>query len=119
METASSRSPVESIPEYTAREEFQDNKNWRIVEIADRTYRIDMKAIEPYKKVLAHGGSINLCLDCHLGILFLYFIAWLFLESLVQCSKALTSANIALHLGLLPLDLLSDYTPAVYWYGIY
>ena len=51
--------PMDPIPEYTAvggGEWRGDSKSWRLVEISERTYRVDMKAIEPYKKVLAHGG---------------------------------------------------------------
>jgi prune family protein 2 len=55
-EDSADPAPVEPIPEYTAREEFEDTKKWRIVQISDRTYRIDMEVIEPYKKVLSHGG---------------------------------------------------------------
>jgi len=29
-----------------------------MVQISDRTYRIDMESIDPYKKVLSHGGKI-------------------------------------------------------------
>ncbi|XP_042306051.1 protein prune homolog 2 isoform X2 [Sceloporus undulatus] len=46
----------ESIPEYTAEEEREDNRLWRTVVIGDQEHRIDMKAIEPYKKVISHGG---------------------------------------------------------------
>jgi hypothetical protein len=53
--TASS-TPVEPIPEYTAREEFEDERHWRSVHIGDKWFKIDMKVIEPYKKVLSHGG---------------------------------------------------------------
>ncbi|ELU10737.1 hypothetical protein CAPTEDRAFT_167398 [Capitella teleta] len=49
-------SPVEPIPEYSARQELEDNRNWRTVDIGQCSYRIDMKVIEPYKKVLSHGG---------------------------------------------------------------
>lgn len=52
---------VDPIPEYTAREEYEDARNWRPVEIAGATYRIDMRAIEPYKKVLSHGGGHTRC----------------------------------------------------------
>ena len=48
---------MEPIPEYTAREELEDEKNWRSVTIGDKKYKIDMKVIEPYKKVLSHGGE--------------------------------------------------------------
>ena len=56
-ETTSTQTPVEPIPEYTAREELEDGKNWRSVTIGDKKYKIDMKVIEPYKKVLSHGGE--------------------------------------------------------------
>uniref|UniRef100_A0A674K842 Prune homolog 2 with BCH domain n=1 Tax=Terrapene triunguis TaxID=2587831 RepID=A0A674K842_9SAUR len=46
----------ESIPEYTAEEERQDNRLWRTVVIGEQEQRIDMKVIEPYKKVISHGG---------------------------------------------------------------
>ena len=49
--------PIEPIPEYTAREELDDNKRWRVVQLGDKSYRIDMEAIDPYKKVLSHGGQ--------------------------------------------------------------
>ncbi len=56
-DTQSSETPIEPIPEYTAAEELQDEKNWRAVNIGDKQYKIDMKVIEPYKKVLSHGGK--------------------------------------------------------------
>ncbi|XP_071657813.1 protein prune homolog 2 isoform X5 [Patagioenas fasciata] len=46
----------ESIPEYTAEEEREDNRLWRTVVIGEQEQRIDMKVIEPYKKVISHGG---------------------------------------------------------------
>ena len=52
--------PVAPIPEYTASEEHQDNKDWRVVEISEKSYRVDMKAIDPYKKVLSHGGKVHI-----------------------------------------------------------
>ncbi|KAM4707715.1 protein prune homolog 2 isoform 2-T2 [Discoglossus pictus] len=45
-----------SIEEYTAEEEREDNKLWRTVVIGEQEQRIDMKVIEPYKKVISHGG---------------------------------------------------------------
>ncbi|KAM7166497.1 protein prune homolog 2 [Macrochelys suwanniensis] len=47
---------TESIPEYTAEEERHDNRLWRTVVIGEQEQRIDMKVIEPYKKVISHGG---------------------------------------------------------------
>uniref|UniRef100_A0A8C8SWZ0 Protein prune homolog 2 n=1 Tax=Pelusios castaneus TaxID=367368 RepID=A0A8C8SWZ0_9SAUR len=46
----------ESIPEYTAEEEREDNRLWRTVVVGEQEQRIDMKVIEPYKKVISHGG---------------------------------------------------------------
>ncbi|XP_034266095.1 protein prune homolog 2 isoform X3 [Pantherophis guttatus] len=51
-----SQEESESIPEYTAEEEREDNRLWRTVVIGDQEQRIDMKAIEPFKKVISHGG---------------------------------------------------------------
>ena len=46
----------EKIPEYSAKEEMEDKKNWRRVIIAGKEHAVDMRAINPYKKVLSHGG---------------------------------------------------------------
>ncbi|XP_070598798.1 protein prune homolog 2 isoform X1 [Erythrolamprus reginae] len=51
-----SQEESESIPEYTAEEEREDNRLWRTVVIGDQEQRIDMKAIEPFKRVISHGG---------------------------------------------------------------
>lgn len=48
---------TESIPEYTAEEEREDNRLWRTVVIGEQEQRIDMKVIEPYKRVISHGGD--------------------------------------------------------------
>nr|XP_033776187.1 BCL2/adenovirus E1B 19 kDa protein-interacting protein 2 isoform X1 [Geotrypetes seraphini] len=45
-----------SIPEYTASEEKEDGRRWRMFRIGEQDHRVDMKAIEPYKKVISHGG---------------------------------------------------------------
>lgn len=37
--------------------EKYENTKFRKVEIAGKDYRVDMKVIEPYKKVLSHGGK--------------------------------------------------------------
>ncbi|XP_036715753.1 protein prune homolog 2-like [Balaenoptera musculus] len=46
----------ESIPEYAAEEEREDNRLWRTVVIGEQEQRIDMKVIEPYRRVISHGG---------------------------------------------------------------
>ncbi|KAJ8413948.1 hypothetical protein AAFF_G00065460 [Aldrovandia affinis] len=50
------REAREAIPEYTAEEERQDARLWRTVIIGEQEHRIDMKSIEPFQKVISHGG---------------------------------------------------------------
>uniref|UniRef100_A0A8B9L2H4 BCL2 interacting protein 2 n=1 Tax=Astyanax mexicanus TaxID=7994 RepID=A0A8B9L2H4_ASTMX len=47
---------VESVREYSASEERDEGRRWRIFRIGDQEHRVDMKAIEPYKRVISHGG---------------------------------------------------------------
>lgn len=47
------------IPEYTAEEEREESRSWRHVSVAGSEKRIDMKVIEPYKRVLSHGGYLT------------------------------------------------------------
>lgn len=48
------------IPQYTATEEARDTRSWQKITLPDgRTREIDMKVIEPYKRVLSHGGYLN------------------------------------------------------------
>uniref|UniRef100_A0A673CA03 Prune homolog 2 with BCH domain n=1 Tax=Sphaeramia orbicularis TaxID=375764 RepID=A0A673CA03_9TELE len=44
------------IPTYSAEEERQDGRLWRTVIIGEQEHRINMKIIEPYMKVISHGG---------------------------------------------------------------
>ncbi|XP_023585460.1 BCL2/adenovirus E1B 19 kDa protein-interacting protein 2 isoform X1 [Trichechus manatus latirostris] len=46
----------DSMTEYTAAEEKEDGRRWRLFRIGEQDHRVDMKAIEPYKKVISHGG---------------------------------------------------------------
>nr|KAG5689837.1 hypothetical protein BaRGS_012187 [Batillaria attramentaria] len=46
----------EPIPEYTAAEERRESMMWKVVRIGDTEFQLDMKVIEPYKRVLSHGG---------------------------------------------------------------
>ncbi|XP_037633603.1 protein prune homolog 2-like isoform X3 [Sebastes umbrosus] len=39
-----------------AAEESRENRLWRSVVIGEQEHRIDMKCIEPYKRVISHGG---------------------------------------------------------------
>ncbi|CAN8187807.1 unnamed protein product [Coccothraustes coccothraustes] len=45
-----------SLAEYTVAEEKDDGRRWRMFRIGEQDHRVDMKAIEPYKKVISHGG---------------------------------------------------------------
>ncbi|XP_030281817.1 BCL2/adenovirus E1B 19 kDa protein-interacting protein 2 isoform X2 [Sparus aurata] len=47
---------VESVQEYSVSEEREEGRRWRIFRIGDQEHRVDMKAIEPYKRVISHGG---------------------------------------------------------------
>uniref|UniRef100_A0A8C7YEK8 Protein prune homolog 2 n=1 Tax=Oryzias sinensis TaxID=183150 RepID=A0A8C7YEK8_9TELE len=44
------------IPTYSAEEERQDARLWRSVVIGEQEHRINMKIIEPYMRVISHGG---------------------------------------------------------------
>lgn len=46
-----------SLTEYTVAEEKDDGQRWRMFRIWEQDHRVDMKAIEPYKKVISHGGK--------------------------------------------------------------
>lgn len=50
---------MEPIPEYTADEERRDVRGWRKVMLGGSEREIDMKVIEPYKRVLSHGGYLG------------------------------------------------------------
>lgn len=45
--------------------ESRDSRLWRSVVIGEQEHRIDMKSIEPYKRVISHGGmrtqTLNKC----------------------------------------------------------
>ncbi|XP_029378478.1 BCL2/adenovirus E1B 19 kDa protein-interacting protein 2 isoform X1 [Echeneis naucrates] len=47
---------VESVQEYSATEEREEGRRWRVFRIGEQEHRVDMKAIEPYKRVISHGG---------------------------------------------------------------
>ncbi|PNF41616.1 prune-like protein 2 [Cryptotermes secundus] len=47
------------IPELSATEERAEARSWRNVLVAGLERRIDMKVIEPYKRVLSHGGYLS------------------------------------------------------------
>ncbi|XP_034089510.1 BCL2/adenovirus E1B 19 kDa protein-interacting protein 2 isoform X1 [Gymnodraco acuticeps] len=47
---------VESVQEYSSEEEREEGRRWRVFRIGDQEHRVDMKAIEPYKRVISHGG---------------------------------------------------------------
>ncbi|XP_062998536.1 BCL2/adenovirus E1B 19 kDa protein-interacting protein 2 isoform X4 [Elgaria multicarinata webbii] len=45
-----------SLSEYAASDEKEEERRWRMFRIGEQDHRVDMKAIEPYKKVISHGG---------------------------------------------------------------
>lgn len=45
-----------AIPEYTAVEEHRESLLWKVVRFGSTEFQLDMKVIEPYKRVLSHGG---------------------------------------------------------------
>ncbi|XP_038843329.1 BCL2/adenovirus E1B 19 kDa protein-interacting protein 2 isoform X2 [Salvelinus namaycush] len=47
---------VESVQVYSASEEREEGRRWRVFRIGDQEHKVDMKAIEPYKRVINHGG---------------------------------------------------------------
>ncbi|XP_055529971.1 uncharacterized protein LOC129721443 [Wyeomyia smithii] len=48
------------LPQYSARDEARDIRNWQKITLPDgKTREIDMKVIEPYKRVLSHGGYLH------------------------------------------------------------
>lgn len=47
---------VDSVQELTASEERDEGRRWRLFRIGDQEHKVDMKAIEPYKRVISHGG---------------------------------------------------------------
>ncbi|XP_034735008.1 BCL2/adenovirus E1B 19 kDa protein-interacting protein 2 isoform X2 [Etheostoma cragini] len=47
---------VESVQEFSSSEEREEGRRWRVFRFGDQEHRVDMKAIEPYKKVISHGG---------------------------------------------------------------
>uniref|UniRef100_A0A8D2Q220 BCL2 interacting protein 2 n=1 Tax=Varanus komodoensis TaxID=61221 RepID=A0A8D2Q220_VARKO len=46
-----------SLSEYAASDEKEEERRWRMFRIGEQDHRVDMKAIEPYKKVISHGGE--------------------------------------------------------------
>ncbi|XP_016406568.1 BCL2/adenovirus E1B 19 kDa protein-interacting protein 2 isoform X3 [Sinocyclocheilus rhinocerous] len=50
------RKGVESVQEFTSTEEREEGRRWRVFHIGEQEHRVDMKAIEPYKRVIGHGG---------------------------------------------------------------
>ncbi|XP_037933474.1 myb-like protein O [Teleopsis dalmanni] len=53
-------SATNMLPQYTADEERRDSRNWQKITLPDGSTReIDMRVIEPYKRVLSHGGYLK------------------------------------------------------------
>lgn len=76
LDGADERTP-EAIPELTAAEERSEARHWRTVTVAGEERRIDMKVIEPYKRVGISFISIKL-----LSVALLIFYLDFFLQVL-------------------------------------
>lgn len=53
---SAAREPDEPIPTCSGEEERGDARLWRSVVIGEQEHRINMKSIEPYQRVISHGG---------------------------------------------------------------
>jgi len=49
----------ERIPELTAAEELEEERCWRSFFVGVNEIQIDLKAIQPYRRVLSHGGYFD------------------------------------------------------------
>ncbi|KAM8709833.1 hypothetical protein ACLKA7_016610 [Drosophila subpalustris] len=57
---AAATTATSELPQYTADEERRDSRNWQKITLPDgKTREIDMRVIEPYKRVLSHGGYLK------------------------------------------------------------
>ncbi|XP_013781538.1 protein prune homolog 2-like isoform X2 [Limulus polyphemus] len=50
------RTASDSIPELSAAEEMDGERNWQTCTVGGVERKIDVKVIEPYRKVMSHGG---------------------------------------------------------------
>ncbi|KAH8371107.1 hypothetical protein KR093_006263, partial [Drosophila rubida] len=58
--TTTATGTAAELPQYTADEERRDSRNWQKITLPDgKTREIDMRVIEPYKRVLSHGGYLK------------------------------------------------------------
>lgn len=57
----------DDIQELSAQEEREESRRWKIAMVNGVEKRIDMKVIEPYKRVLSHGGYLSE--GCHNAII--------------------------------------------------
>ncbi|XP_038217618.1 protein prune homolog 2 [Zerene cesonia] len=70
--TATASECSDPIPEYSAAEEFRDERSWLHVQHSGGQATCDMKVIEPFKRVISHGGycgdgaAIIVFSACHL-----------------------------------------------------
>lgn len=54
---AAAASSSDAIAGHIAADQNRDSRLWRSVVIGEQEHRIDMKCIEPYKRVISHGGN--------------------------------------------------------------
>ena len=59
-ENGDQNSTPEPIKEYSLEEERRDSRFWQKIELPNGKIKIiDMRVIEPYKRVLSHGGYLQ------------------------------------------------------------
>lgn len=51
--------PVETIPEFSAAEEQAEIRQWKSFAVGQSEIQIDLKAIQPYRRVISHGGYFD------------------------------------------------------------
>jgi len=59
LESIATTPVVERIPELSAEEEMEDERRWKSFRVGASDIHIDLKAIQPYRRVLSHGGYFD------------------------------------------------------------
>ena len=59
LESIATTPVSDRIPELTAEEELEDERRWKSFRVGANDIHIDLKAIQPYRRVLSHGGYFD------------------------------------------------------------
>lgn len=73
MDIVSGKPKPDVIPELSCREERDEERNWRSVVISGLERKIDLKVIEPYKKV---GVHFFFYLQCLLSVVVIIMVCY-------------------------------------------